>query len=576
MSNLKELSLPGQFGIFQKDIDQAFLKYEKNDISNRIWAHDHTVWKEDPSDITNRLGWLHSIENMTGAVDEINKFTASVRASGYTQAVLLGMGGSSLAPEVFRLIFGVKKGFLDLSVLDSTDPKGIINMEKDLDLTKTLFIVSTKSGGTTETRSLMTYFYNRVYRLSDRTTPGDHFVAITDPGSSLESVGKDLAFRKIFLNDPEIGGRYSALSYFGLVPAALIGVNIGRILEKGKSKAVKGERTAIALGISMGKMAHLGKDKLTLVISEPLTPIGAWVEQLIAESLGKDGNGILPVTDESLSAPDTYGTDRLFVQIRLNGDTTLDSTVKALRKTGHPVIYLEVSDLYDLGGEFFRWEMATAIAGSILKINPFDQPDVESAKVLAREMVNAFRKKGQLPKQTPAFIAEDIRVYFNTQARDLKNVLKNLFSFVSLGDKHGKGRSYVAIQAYLTPELKIDAALQALRTKIQNRYQIAVTVGYGPRFLHSTGQLHKGDAGNGLFIQLTAEAEADLPIPDNPGKDASSMTFNILKTAQAMGDRQALIDAGRQVIRFHLPIKIVPAIQRLTEYIPPSFKEQNP
>lgn len=567
MPKLKDLSLLGQFGVFQKNLDQALLEYEKNDVSGRIWAHDHTVWKEDPSDIANRLGWLHCPENMTGAVDEIHEFITSVQASGYTQAVLLGMGGSSLAPEVFRLIFGVKKGFLDLLVLDSTDPKAITTKEKGLDLTKTLFIVSTKSGGTTETRSFMSYFYNRVCHVLGRAAAGDHFVAITDPGSSLEAVGKDLAFRKVFLNDPQIGGRYSALSYFGLVPAALIGVNISRILEKGKSKAIKGERTAIALGISMGKMAHLGKDKVTLMISDPLAPFGAWIEQLIAESTGKEGKGILPVTGESISSPETYGKDRLFVQIRLNGDTMLDATIKALREAGHPVIYLDVPDLYDLGGEFFRWEMATAIAGSILDINPFDQPNVEFAKVLTREMVNAFQEKGQLPKQTPAFVAEDIHVYFDTKAKDFRDVFKSLFSFVTFGDEHGKGRSYVAIQAYLMPEPATDTALQQLRTEIQNRYQIAVTVGYGPRFLHSTGQLHKGDAGNGLFIQLTADTGEDLSIPDNPGEDASSITFGILKNAQAMGDRQALMDSGRQVIRFHLPEKVAPAIQKLAESI---------
>ncbi len=559
-------------GKFQAVVDGRLKQIRENEIPKRIWEHDHKVWKEDPTEISNRLGWLHSPEIMSDAVDEIYALVDEVRAAGYSHALLLGMGGSSLAPEVFRLTFGVKEGYLNLAVLDSTDPGAVFEKRKTFDPSKTLFIISTKSGGTVETFSFMKYFYNKTLEAVGADKAGEHFIAITDPGSGLESMGKELRFRKIFLNDPNIGGRYSALSYFGLVPAALIGMDINLILERAETMAqstvscncpVHGDNTAAHLGVTMGELALAGRDKVTLITSLPVSYFGAWVEQLIAESTGKEGKGILPVSGETVSHPDRYGNDRLFVYLRIHDDSTCDADVQALIDDGQPVIKINLRDLYDLCGEFFRWEMATVIAGMILGINPFDQPNVESAKILARNMVSAYQKEGRLPELEPRFESDGIKVYSDFSANSISETFQKFFSFAELGENEGAGRSYVSIQAFIKPGSETDEELQSLRTKIQQKYRMAVTVGYGPRFLHSTGQLHKGDAGHGLFIQIVSGMEKDLAIPDEAGGKKSSITFGVLKNAQAMGDRQALLDGNRRVILLDIGKDISGAFQRL-------------
>jgi len=563
-------------GKYQAIVDNALLQIKENNIIKRIWEHDHTVWKDDPAEIGNRLGWLHSPEVITGAVAEITAFVDVVRSVGYTHALLLGMGGSSLVSEVFRFTFGVKDGYLDLAVLDSTDPGAVIEKAKKSEPAKTLYIISTKSGGTVETLSFMKYFYNETVAALGAKEAGEHFIAITDPGSSLEAVGKKLDFRKIFLNDPNIGGRYSALSYFGLVPAALIGIDLDLILQRAAIMAenagyrncpVNGDNTAVRLGATMGELAMAGRDKTTLITSPSLSHFGTWVEQLVAESTGKEGKGILPVTGETVSSPDKYAKDRLFVYMRLNGDSTHDANLQSLEEDGQPVIQLNLSDVYDLCGEFFRWEMATAIAGIRLGINPFDQPNVESAKALAEKMVAAYQKEGKLPELAPKFQSYGISVYSDFEAGSLGEALERFFTLAEPGKDESAGRSYVAIQAYIKPSLETDAALQYLRTKIQQKYRMAVTIGYGPRFLHSTGQLHKGDAGLGLFIQFTADIENDLPIPDQIGDSASSITFGVLKNAQALGDRKALLDANRNVIRLHLGKDVLGNLKKLLDEI---------
>jgi glucose-6-phosphate isomerase len=484
------------------------------------------------------------------------------------------MGGSSLAPEVLRLTFGVKNGYINLSILDSTDPGAVQEKAETLNFSKTLFIISTKSGGTVETFSFMKYFYNETLKAVGQDRVGEHFVAITDPGSGLESMGKELKFRKIFFNDPNIGGRYSALSYFGLVPAALIGMDLYLMLERAKAMAhhtrsyhcpVHGINTAAQLGVTLGETTLTGRDKVTFIISPHISYFGAWVEQLIAESTGKEGRGILPVSGETVCAPAVYGNDRLFVYLRVDGDSTYDTDVQALKDDGRPVVQINLGDLYDLGGEFFRWEMATVIAGMLLRINPFDQPNVESAKILARNMVSAYQNEGSLPDLTPRFQTNEIQVYADFTANSISETFQKFFSFAKPGQDEVAERSYVSIQAYIKPDSETDEALQKLRTKIQQAHRMAVTVGYGPRFLHSTGQLHKGDAGHGLFIQLISDQEKDLSIPNEAGDRASSITFGVLKRAQAMGDRQALLDAGRQVVLFDLGKDVIGAIKRLTE-----------
>ena len=578
MSKLNEVNdFTGQksysfsLGNYQAAVDAALADQRDNNIMARIWKHDHTVWKSDPTEITNRLGWLHSPEVMVKAIPEITALVDAVRAEGYAQALLLGMGGSSLAPEVFRFTFGVCKDdpagrlYLDLAVLDSTDPDAVLAHAKRLDPAKTLFIVSTKSGGTVETFSFFKYFYNWTAEKIGREKTGAHFIAITDPGSGLADTAKKYNFRKTFLNDPNIGGRYSALSYFGLVPAALLGMDLNLLLERAQTTADNskdiGNNSSAQLGAIMGELAMAGRDKVTLITSPRIKYFGAWAEQLIAESTGKEGKGILPVDGEELGAPGVYANDRLFVHLHLEGDSTHDAKVETLRQAGHPVVRLNLRDLYDIGGEFFRWEMATIIAGQRLGINPFDQPNVESAKVLARQMVAAYQKEGKLPEQTPSLRASGVAVYSDFAVKSVGEALNKFLMQAQ------SGRSYVSLQAYVQPTPETDAALQELRTKIQTSLRVATTAGYGPRFLHSTGQLHKGDAGNGLFIQFTSDPIQNAAIPDEAGAPKSSMTFSVLKLAQALGDRQALLHAGRRVIRFHLGKDVIGELQKLTAAI---------
>jgi len=555
-------------GNYQNAVDAALTDLRDNTIMARIWKHDHTVWKPDPTEITNRLGWLHSPEVMLEAIPEITELVDAVRAESYTHALLLGMGGSSLAPEVFRFTFGVKSGYLDLAVLDSTDADAVQAHSQRLDPAKTLFIVSTKSGGTVETFSFFKYFYNLTAAKIGQEKTGAHFIAITDPGSGLADTAKKYNFRKTFLNDPNIGGRYSALSYFGLVPAALIGVDLKMLLERAATMACNsegcncpmgGDNSSGKLGAIIGEMAVHSRDKVTLIASPPIKYFCAWAEQLIAESTGKENIGILPVDGEELGAPSVYAADRLFAYLRVDGDATYDAKVEALRQAGHPVVQLNLRDLYDIGGEFFRWEMATIIASRRIKINPFDQPNVESAKILARQMVAAYQKEGKLPELTPSLRVNGVAVYSDVNAKNLNE------AFAKFLTQAESGRSYVALQAYVQPTPETDAALQNLRTKIQTNLRVTTTVGYGPRFLHSTGQLHKGDAGNGLFIQFTSDPMQDTPIPDEAGAPKSSMTFGVLKLAQALGDRQALLDAKRRVIRFYFLKDVVGELQKLTE-----------
>ncbi len=547
-------------GEYQGVVDTALDEMRTQNVIARIWLLDHTVWRADPAGITDRLGWLTVVERIRDELSGIQALIESVQADGYTHALLLGMGGSSLAPEVFRNTFGVREGYLDLAVLDSTDPGAVLSYLEQLDLSKTLFIVSTKSGGTVETLSFFKFFYNRVADELGLDNAGQHFVAITDPGSRLVTLAEQHGFRATFLNDPNIGGRNSALSFFGLVPAALVGVDLGAILVRAQAEVDRSraaDSPAARLGATMGELAKAGRDKLTLILSPALSSFGDWVEQLIAESTGKAGTGILPVVGEPIAPPHVYGVDRLFVYLRLEGDSTHDAAVRALEAAGYPLVRITFNDVYDLGGQFFLWEMATAVSGHRMGIQPFDQPNVESAKVLAREMVAQYHEQGTLPEVTPTLSGDGIAVYGDVQAGTPSEALKHFVNEAQPG-------AYIAIHAYIPPTPEADAALLALRTVLRRVTGLAVTVGYGPRFLHSTGQLHKGDAGNGRFIQLTADMPRDAAIPDQAGKPASSITFGVLKTAQALGDRQALLDEGRSVIRFDLGTDITGGLTRLT------------
>jgi len=559
--------MEAHLGEYQEVVDAALDQMARDQVVDRIWRHDHTVWKPEPEEITNRLGWLHIASVMQENVPRLEKLVEDVRADGYTDVWVLGMGGSSLAPEVFSRIFEGEDG-LDLAVLDSTDPGAVLAYgdkqhpygdkqhpeAQQIDLAQTLFIVSSKSGSTAETLSFFKFFYNRALEELGEERAGEHFVAITDPGTHLEDVGQEHGFRAVFLNDPDIGGRYSALSYFGLVPAALVGVDVPRLLDSALTAAsgcescvVAGENLGGKLGTILGQLARVGRDKVTFVASQEIAPFGDWVEQLIAESTGKSGTGILPLVGEPLGPPEVYGADRLFVYLRLGADESYDPALSKLEAVGHPVVKLNLHHIYDLGEQIFLWEMAVAVAGHQLGIHPFNQPDVEAAKVQARRMIAEYQERGRLPEMESAPITPEALSDFLAQAQTGR-----------------RPRDYIALQAYVQPTQATTAALQALRVQLRDRYRLATTVGYGPRFLHSTGQLHKGDAGNGLFIQFTSDSPRDAPIPDEAGSSQSFITFGILKMAQALGDRRALEDAGRRVITFHLGEDVVGGLKSLT------------
>lgn len=534
-------------GSYHAAVLAALARMEAQQIISRIWKRDHTVWKPEPTEITNRLGWLDTPENMRGKVAEIVEFVAAVRAAGYTDVLLLGMGGSSLAAKVLRYNVAPPEMPLRLSILDSTDPGAVLGYADRLDAAHTLYIVSTKSGSTAETLSFFKFFYNRTVESLGVEEAGHHFVAVTDPGSGMAKLARQHRFRATFLNDPTIGGRNSALSYFGLLPAGLAGVDLSRLLERGKHTAQDctarpTDNPAAWLGTILGVLAQAGRDKMTLITSPAISHFADWTEQLIAESTGKEGKGILPVVGEPLGSPAVYGDDRYFVHLRMEDDTTHDAAVQTLTEAGFPVVRLLLRDPYDIGSQFYLWEMANAITGHHLAINPFDQPNVEAAKAQARKMVAAYTENGALPSNTPAPADDAILHEFLEQGRP--------------GD-------YVAIQAYLNPTAETTAALQALRTALRDRLKLAVTIGYGPRYLHSTGQLHKGDAGNGLFVLLTADNPRDAPIPEEAGQPETALTFGILKMAQALGDRQALVDNGRQVVHFHLGEDVLAGIEKL-------------
>jgi len=554
-------------GHLDQPVEKALDEIADSQTMERIWAHDYAVWKPAPDEISNRLGWLNSPEMMRENIGSLKPLSGELAAQGFTHAVLLGMGGSSLAPEVMHKVLGASSRSLDFSILDSTDPGAVLSLAGKLPLAKTLFIVSSKSGGTIETLSFFKYFYNLV---SDEVGPeqaGSHFVAITDQGSKLHAVASEKDFRAVYLNDPNVGGRYSALTYFGLAPAALMGVDLELLLERALVAAdncescnspVLGDNNGALLGVVLAEAAKAGRDKLTLILSPAIESFGDWIEQLIAESTGKEGTGILPVVGEPLASPEAYGDDRLFVYISIKGDLTYEAGVKALEDAGCPTVRLKLNDPYDLGAHFFLWEMAVAVAGARMSINPFDQPDVESAKIRAREMVDAYARNGRLPQMEPALEAEGVSIFGDARGDSTGQ------AFLQFLGAAGQG-AYAAVQAYVAQSPEVDELLLKLRTKIRARFKIAATTGYGPRFLHSTGQLHKGDAGKGLFIQFTADDSSDAGIPDEPGSPTCSMTFGALKMAQALGDASALSEKGRKVIRFHFAGDFPNSLRRLLD-----------
>jgi glucose-6-phosphate isomerase/transaldolase/glucose-6-phosphate isomerase len=556
------------FGLDKEEIDAALAALSKEKIVERIWKKDWTVWKNEPKEIANRLGWLTSPQEAWKVLPGIDRFVREVRRDRYTHILLLGMGGSSLTPLVLGSTFKTRPGCLDLAVLDSTVPAAVLEVSLRLNPAKTLFIVSSKSGTTVETVSLFNFFWNRTadYLGEDRT--GEHFTAITDEGTPLAEKARRLRFRSLFLGDPDIGGRFSALSSFGLIPGSLKGINLSQILKSAKGMAQRCRETAdlwanpgACLGAILGVMAQKGKDKATFFLSPKLAALGAWLEQLIAESTGKEGKGIVPVEGEPPGPPEVYGPDRFFIQIKMRADVPNEDALRRLIRAGFSALSLNVPSAGHLGGQFFLWEFATAVAGHFLDVNPFDQPNVDLTKKKTQGFLETYREKGILPEEKPRVEEDGVSLFSENEASTLTGALKNLLDQARPGD-------YIAIQAFLSPEAPTTQALQKLRTLLRDKTALAVTVGYGPRFLHSTGQLHKGDSGRGMFIQVTANDTQDLLIPDAPGASRSSLTFGILKAAQARGDYEALKSSGRRIIRFHLSqetgkglAKIISAVQ---------------
>ena len=525
-----------------------------NEVAKRIWQKDATLWKSDPDSIkiiNNSLGWLTVVDEMIGVVDDLVEFAESIRDRGFQHVMVCGMGGSSLCPEVLARTFGRQPGFPELLVLDSTDPDVVAAFKERIDVARCLFIIASKSGSTTEPNVFYKFWYEEVRKLKEN--PGENFVAITDPGSPLVDTATELKFHRTFLNQSDIGGRYSALSYFGMVPAVLMGLDVRKLLERTKHAANAGD-AGVELGLTIAENAAAGRDKLTLVLDQPLEALGLWIEQLIAESTGKEGKGILPVNGESLGSPDVYGNDRLFISISLekvSGET--ERRLDALAAAGHTVAFTVLTDPYNLGIEFFVWEFATAVAGWRLGINPFDQPNVQEAKDATKDLLSGFVRRGQLDPRNTVASNELITIYGADdapKAESVEEVLRNQLATIRPGD-------YIAFLNYIEETPEIDREIQELRMQVRDATRCATTVGYGPRFLHSTGQLHKGGPDTGVFFQIIANDAVDFPIPGEP------YTFSILKQAQALGDFRALVKRGRRVIGIDLGDRTIEGLVRL-------------
>ena len=523
-------------------------------FNERLFKKDYTLWKKDPSEdveLSNRLGWLTLPLDMIDDAKEITAFAEEVK-SFFEHVVVLGMGGSSLAPEVFFKVFGNKPGYPELKVLDSTHPLAVKNIEEKCNLEKTLFIVASKSGGTIETMSFFNYFYNK---LGGNEEAGKNFIAITDPGTGLEKLAKDKHFRKIFSSPAEVGGRFSALTHFGLVPAALIGIDIMELLNRAESQMYESKfffnSYGYILGMVLGEKAWAGADKLTFITSPSLAPFPVWIEQLVAESTGKEGKGILPLFDP-YKYDDLYLEDRVIVYIALKNEKD-DETIKFLNSLAdyHTIIYIYLDDLYDLAKEFYRWEIITAATGSIMKINPFNQPNVQLAKTLATNAINDYLEHGKLI-EPEAVIDGDISVYGDVEGDDIISVFEDFIYDLDYFD-------YFSVLSYVNPSDENDEAMEEFREYLISFHDNPVTTGYGPRYLHSTGQLHKGGEDNGLFIIFTSDIEKDIEVP---GKGYS---FGTLISAQAQGDFNALNNLDRRVIRIHFKDTFAKGIRKLID-----------
>jgi glucose-6-phosphate isomerase len=561
-----QLSIPAAL---RSALDAATADWQANNKLARFWQKDATLWTNE--DEAKWLGWINIVERQQGNLPALAELAIDVREMGYESLLLLGMGGSSLCPEVLALTFGQQPGFPALHIVDSTNPAQILATRRKLDLEKTLVIVASKSGSTLEPNVLKQYFFEEMRIAVGSEYAGSHFIAITDPGSKMEEVARADKFRYIFYGDPEIGGRYSALSNFGLIPATAAGLDIARLLREASAavdaaKKAPVENSALQIGLLMGLAANHGQDKITIFTSPEISDLGAWMEQLIAESTGKLGKGITPVDREAIGAPSVYGNDRFFAYIRLAGsaDSSTDAKVAAIAAAGHPVITIDIDDKYAIFGQFFTWEVATAVAGSVMAINPFNQPDVESAKIETRALTAAYEQTGKLPTRTPFLTGDGITLFATdayaetltatAAAQTLPAILSAHLSQIKAGD-------YFATLAYLPMFPEHEAAIQTLRHRVRNSSRVATCLGFGPRFLHSTGQDYKGGPNTGVFLQITSDHAEDLAIP------AAKYTFGIVIDAQAAGDIAVLEARGRRALWVHLGADITAGLATLNKAI---------
>ena len=526
--------------------------WKKNNKVARLWQKDASLWTG--ADENNWLGWLSITEEQLAHIDALKQIAADIKKARFKHALLLGMGGSSLCPEVMRMTFGKIKGHPELHVLDSTDPAQIKAIEAKVDLKSTICIVSSKSGSTLEPNIYKQYFFERVKAKVGEKEVGNRFIAITDPGSKMQQVAEADKFRKIFFGLPSIGGRYSAISNFGMVPAAIMGVDVAKFLKNTEemvqacgASSVADSNPGVLLGTILGVAATHGRDKITIITSPGIFDLGAWLEQLIAESTGKSGRGIIPVDREHLAKPAVYGNDRVFAYLRLASkpNKAQDAAVAALEKAGHPVVRITLPNIYNLGQEFFRWEIATAVAGSIIGINAFNQPDVEASKIETKKLTSQYEATGSLPPEVPFFEASGMKLFADDKnavavhGPNLVAVLKSHLARAGVGD-------YFAVLGYITMNPANEKALQGIRHAVRDKKKVATVLGFGPRFLHSTGQAYKGGPNSGVFLQITCDDAKDLPVP------GQKYTFGIVKAAQARGDFAVLAERGRRALRVHL------------------------
>jgi transaldolase / glucose-6-phosphate isomerase len=523
----------------------------------RLWQRDATLWTG--SDEANWLGWLDIVDEQIAQHDQLQKLAKEVQARGFQHVLLLGMGGSSLCPEVLRMTFGRLTHYPTLHVLDSTDPGQVKAFEHLIDIPKTLFIVSSKSGSTLEPNIFKQYFFERTRQAVGVTKAGSHFIAITDPGSKMQQAAEADRFLHIFFGRPSIGGRYSALSNFGMVPAAVIGLDTKTFLSRAAEMAhacepdvAVDQNPGAVLGAILGTAATAGRDKVTIITSPGISDLGAWLEQLLAESTGKIGKGIIPLDRERLGPPEVYGNDRVFAYVRLDSgpDADQDAKVAAIEKAGHPVVRIAMADTYELGAEFFRWEIATAVAGSIIGINAFNQPDVEASKVATRNLTSEYEKTGSLPAEKP--ILEDAGIKLFTDEKNAAELAKaagsdnTLAGYLKAHLARIHPSDYFAVLGYIQMNTEHAQSLQSIRHAVRDKKRVATCLGFGPRFLHSTGQAYKGGPNSGVFLQITCDDSVELPVP------GQKYTFGVVKAAQARGDFQVLAERGRRALRVHL------------------------